>query len=239
MEKTCKLCGISKQLDDFHRARIGTGARPPRRGYGRVAACKACVSHMRSPFLAHKRQQRAGLDAAGLKYCNVCRDTKPRADFAVRRASPDGLCHTCRACAAIRCARWKESHPGAYSAWHGNNRERKRQQFQKWRQANLQRIKQTYRAWAKANTARINALIAKRNALKLKATPPWVDHIAIRAIYKDAAKLTVATGIRHEVDHIVPLRHPNVCGLHIPENLQILTSDENKRKSNHFHISVA
>jgi 5-methylcytosine-specific restriction endonuclease McrA len=56
----------------------------------------------------------------------------------------------------------------------------------------------------------------------------------MRTVYKEAARLTGATGIRHEVDHIIPLRHPRICGLHIPANLQILTSDQNKRKSNQF-----
>jgi 5-methylcytosine-specific restriction endonuclease McrA len=144
---------------------------------------------------------------------------------------------TCRVCANIRSAQWKEAHPGAHKQWYDENRDWKRQYFQQWRQANAERVKQGYRTWAKANKARINALIAKRNAIKLKATPPWADHSAIRAIYKEASRLTAETGIRHEVDHVVPLRHPRVCGLHVAANMQILTSDENKRKSNQFPLT--
>jgi len=32
----------------------------------------------------------------------------------------------------------------------------------------------------------------------------------------------------------VPLRHPLVCGLHVPANLQVLTAEQNRLKHNSF-----
>ena len=37
-----------------------------------------------------------------------------------------------------------------------------------------------------------------------------------------------------EVDHIVPINHPLVCGLHTEDNLQIVTANYNHFKSNYF-----
>ena len=71
---------------------------------------------------------------------------------------------------------------------------------------------------------------------RLVATPPWFDSRAVRAIYKEADELTITTGVRHVVDHIIPLQHPLVCGLHWHENLQAIPEKANSAKSNKFFI---
>lgn len=57
------------------------------------------------------------------------------------------------------------------------------------------------------------------------ACPSWVDKEALKNIYDNCPK-----GM--EVDHIVPLSGKIVSGLHVPWNLQYLTPEENKRKTN-------
>lgn len=94
-------------------------------------------------------------------------------------------------------------------------------------------------AWKKRNAAAESASSMKRIATKIKATPSWADHDAISSVYAECSKLSRETGIKHHVDHIVPLRGKNVCGLHVHWNLQILTASENCRKGNRLtHLMV-
>jgi 5-methylcytosine-specific restriction endonuclease McrA len=67
------------------------------------------------------------------------------------------------------------------------------------------------------------------------ATPKWLTDthkMEIRLKYRLAIELSRATGERHAVDHIVPLHGENVCGLHVPWNLQVLTQKDNLLKYN-------
>ena len=75
--------------------------------------------------------------------------------------------------------------------------------------------RQSYRYWTKIHWA----------------TPPWLtdEHWEMmREIYEPAV------GGIDEVDHIVPLAHPLVCGLNVPWNLRRVPCHENKAKSNNY-----
>lgn len=69
-------------------------------------------------------------------------------------------------------------------------------------------------------------------AQTVRATPPWADMTAIKAIYREARRLTDETGQVHVVDHVVPKISRYVCGLHVPANLQILHWRVNAQKGN-------
>jgi len=67
------------------------------------------------------------------------------------------------------------------------------------------------------------------------ATPKWLTDthkMEIRLKYRLAIELSRATGERYAVDHIIPLHGENVCGLHVPWNLQVLTQKDNLAKYN-------
>jgi 5-methylcytosine-specific restriction endonuclease McrA len=68
-----------------------------------------------------------------------------------------------------------------------------------------------------------------------EATPRWLtpaERLQMRELYVQARKMTELTRERYVVDHIVPLRGEEVCGLHVPWNLRVITQEENLKKSN-------
>ena len=56
----------------------------------------------------------------------------------------------------------------------------------------------------------------------------------MKEIYSLRILRTIYTKVMWHVDHIIPLKHKLVCGLHTPDNLQLLTAIENKQKFNSF-----
>jgi 5-methylcytosine-specific restriction endonuclease McrA len=104
-----------------------------------------------------------------------------------------------------------------------------------WAKANPIKRKNSCSKWQKLNPAKNCALSAKRHASKIQRTPQWLTPAQIseiQALYVKAKQLEIKTGIKHHVDHIIPLRGENVSGLHVPWNLQVLTASQNQLKSN-------
>ncbi len=164
------------------------------------------------------------MEVLKLRKCLVC-----DADISHKRANAVYCCrqHKGIALGARRdykaaYARLKESRRKKALSYYHKTREQQKERMLKYQQAN----KHIYCANA-----------AKRRAAKKQASPNWLsneDKWLIKEIYETAALRTKLTKVDWHVDHIVPLKHDSVCGLHVPWNLQVITASENISKHNRF-----
>lgn len=189
-----------------------------------------------------------------LKYCRKCDTHKPFAAFSKTKDSKDGLYYKCKACRNAahkeRYAQDAETYRAKSREWDARNYEKRLTMNQSWRDRNPEKViaaKLAYRStrrpganspaeylakWRAENKGRIAVYDRLRRAGMKQARPAWANLDLIEVVYACAAAYTQATGVRHQVDHIVPLKSPIVCGLHVAGNLQILTADDNLRKGN-------
>jgi 5-methylcytosine-specific restriction endonuclease McrA len=103
-------------------------------------------------------------------------------------------------------------------------------------QARTNEAKHLYRKRHKAaNPEMYKELTNARRRRYREATPSWLSaeqKLEIRFHYRMAIAMSRATGIPHAVDHIIPIQGEEVCGMHVPWNMQVITQEENLKKSN-------
>lgn len=156
-----------------------------------------------------------------MKTCTKCHNTLSLDSFYKRKRSPDGREAWCKSCRLEHNRKW-----------FSNNKARHRELTQRWYNDNKEQHLQNSKEWYAANKHRKLATTNARDDRCKNATPPWVNMVEIQAVYQKAKAITQATGIPHEVDHIVPITHEAVCGLNAPINLQVIPASENRRKAN-------
>lgn len=95
-----------------------------------------------------------------------------------------------------------------------------------YRAANLEKRRESDRRSSKKNQDRRNATSRARKAqMKIKVDP--MEQSMIRALYWISRVLSRSCGEEFHVDHIMPLAKG---GLHIFENMQVLSAEENLKK---------
>lgn len=171
-----------------------------------------------------------------MKHCRRCQAEKPLSEFRRDPRYRDGYGSWCKSCHRERSSEWAKENRARVTIkaaeWRAANPEKAREVSTAYHRRNVTKRAQLHAAWAKANSDKRTASTAKRNAAKKNATPPWADLDAIAAIYAEAKRIQQETGVRMHVDHIIPLQHDLVCGLHCEGNLQILPGSVNESKNN-------
>lgn len=155
------------------------------------------------------------------KVCCSCKESKELSCFSLKRGKPNAQCKSCK---YTQDKEYREK-----------NIEKIRKRSQQYWLATKGTEKQRERNKAKCkNYRQAHPEVGKfhanlRRLRKETATPLWTDKQELLQIYKNCPE-------GFEVDHIVPLKHPLVCGLHVKENLQYLPKEVNRKKSNSFQL---
>jgi hypothetical protein len=121
--------------------------------------------------------------------------------------------------------------------WRVNNLTSYKTSHRKYRETNRTPELKRKKLWRQNNLAKGAAYSAKRRTRKQNATPNWSEEQLIHQLFSAANYLTRLTGIQWDVDHIIPIKHENVCGLHVYQNLQLLPRLDNLIKWCKFESS--
>lgn len=158
------------------------------------------------------------------KRCNKCDQEKPLEEFCKLKSSKDGHHYRCRDCNKVICAEYRAKNPDKMreldKAWYARNREKKIEYTTDWNHSN--------RAKYRINK---NASNKKRNA-RIGSSPSWTSDSLIKPFYEQASELSESTGVKHSVDHIIPLNSKHVCGLHCHTNMRVIPLLDNIKKGN-------
>lgn len=148
------------------------------------------------------------------KTCSRCRATKPLDLFNRRAASPDGRAAACAACTNGQKSVDYWGDPAKRAEHIARAVKNKRARFEA-----DPAYKRAFNLWGST----------KKRQTKI---PPWSAIEDFVPVCKKALRL----GPEYEVDHIIPLNHPLVCGLHVANNVRAVKRSTNQRKGGSFAV---
>ncbi len=195
------------------------------------------------------------------KICTRCNVEKPIEEFSTNKKLKSGKASRCKSCCATINKEWRiknleyksaknkewylenKKHALQYAKDYANSKKeeialRKRKWYEdrkKQGKIDVTLHRKKAAEWKTLNRGKATANQRARDLAKTKATPQWLtkeQKEAIRDFYWLAKDLEKVSGEKYHVDHIVPLKGVDVCGLHVPWNLQVLPADINITKGN-------
>lgn len=185
--------------------------------------------------------QKCSRNKSGLQtYCRECRNLAKRKYNKENRHVYENYYNNNKHRILENTKKYKEEHKEFFKQYDKEYREQNNQKIKEYKHKHYLKNKEKYyektRKWKKENPGMVNQNTAKRRAKKLNATPKWLTKAQLAEmadIYKQAKELeAIFFNRKFQVDHIIPLRGKEVCGLNVPWNLQILTAEENIKKGN-------
>lgn len=221
--KTCTECNEVKTTDDFYKC--------SRRKSGLFPKCKVC--HMQACMAANKI--RRAKKTAEIK---ARRESDPYFGRPRAKKYYDANPEKFRARSRANYQKNKEKLAEYHKTYRAKNTEKASKYAAAYYLANAEVMKARSKRRAKEKAVELrpaySAQSMKYYAKKRGATPKWANQAKILAIYKECAAISAKTGIKHHVDHMVPILSKKVCGLHVEFNLRIIPALDNISKGNRF-----
>ena len=158
------------------------------------------------------------------------------------RCTASGTCIECSKLVQKRNLQKRlELNPNWYKENYAKNPESHKQRAANYRVKNPEKVRESYLSSMRKRKPQKAAAEMARQAKKIQATPPWLtkeDLNQIDAIYVCAKETTNLAGFDCSVDHIVPLRGKDICGLHVPWNLRVVSRSYNSKKHNNLDEAI-
>ena len=173
------------------------------------------------------------------KTCKGCLIELELDNFTPQRGGKFGVTSRCKSCRKDCYKAYYESNKqketNRHRLYYINNKEKALVRTATWDDKNPDNKKKRMSRWSKKNRPKRAYLQKLRKERKSNATLCWLSDYQLKEIenfYWLAKDCEILTGDKYHVDHIVPLKGKNVCGLHVPWNLQVLPADINMKKGN-------
>ena len=218
--KTCARC--RKELDD--------GQFRVRKSGALFSYCKPCeVEYKKAYYEANADKVREKTR----RWTNDNKARKSAADKAYREANAETI--KARQQDYYLNRGGKEKHLAVSRKWRELNKEKALDNESRYRDRNREVCNARIASWKRSNKGLVTHYQRRREADLGQRVPSWADSGKIAALYAEASRMR-SDGLNVHVDHIVPLRGKKVSGLHCENNLRIIPSEENLRKSNKWEV---